>query len=67
MQLPRKLEYFNKILSQAHLTQGQLEKKRQSRRGREAEINSEVFPLLPNLQSWCKVDLKQVYGREISV
>ncbi len=67
MRLPRKWEYFNKILSQAHLTQGQLEKKRQRRRGREAEINIEAFPLLPNLQGWCKVELKQVYCREIAV
>lgn len=44
MWLPKKWEYFNKILSQAHLTRGQLEKKRQRRRGRKAEINIEAFP-----------------------
>lgn len=44
MWLPRKWEYFNKISSQAHLTRGQLEKKRQRRRGRKAEINIEAFP-----------------------
>lgn len=63
MCLHRKWEYFNKILSQTHLTWGQLEKKRQRRRGHEAEINIEAFPS----RLICKADAKLKWNNYIVV